>query len=412
MTLWADSEPLMPTGLDDHDVAVLLALATLPHIGPATLVRCLRAGELGRTWKEVRAGRAAGVAALAPVLGSEKPQMRQAELAVAANAVDAPSLLARNRRAGHVLPFGDPAYPQRLLTDPEPPAILFAIGDLAPLGEPVVAVVGTRNATQAGREVAIDLGAGLAEAGVHVVSGLALGIDGAVHTGVLGAWERPPGPARATARPAASLGRPIGVIASGIDIAYPRRHGPLHRQVAGRGCLLSETPLGARPQPWRFPARNRIIAGLADAVVVVESRATGGSMLTASEALARDVVVLAVPGHPNSPASCGTNDLIADGAHLVRDVGDVLVAIGRGGTERVAVPATDPLTGTSAEQRAVLDALGVDPLALDELIDRAGLTLEATSAVLVELEEGGWVGRTGSWYQRTSRSTRRAGGRR
>jgi DNA processing protein len=412
MTLWADPEPPMPTGLDDHDVAVLLALASLPHLGPTTLVRCVRAGELGHTWREVRAGRAGAVAALAPALGAEKPRAREAELAAAAGAIDPLVLLARNRRAGHVLAYGDPAYPARLLADPDPPALLFALGDLAPLAEPIVAVVGTRNATQAGREVAIDLGAGLSEAGVHVVSGLALGIDGAVHTGVLGAWERPVTTTTGARRPAVPLGRPIGVVASGIDVAYPRRHAPLHRQVAGRGCLLSETPLGLRPLPWRFPARNRIIAGLADAVVVVESRATGGSMLTAADALARDVAVLAIPGHPTSPASFGTNDLIADGAQLVRDVGDVLVAIGRGGTERAAIPAADPLAGASADQRAVLDALGVDPLALDEVIERAGLTLEATSAVLVELENGGWVGRTGSWYQRTGRSTRQTGNRR
>ncbi len=411
MTLWSEPEPPMPSGLNDDDLAILLALATLAHIGPATLVRCVRAGDLVHTWRELCAGRSGQVAALRPALGVNKPGERQGELAALAKALDPAALLVRNRRAGHVLAYGDPAYPERLLRDPEPPAIVFALGDLAPLAGPTVAVVGTRNATQAGREVAIDLGAGLAEAGVHVVSGLALGVDGAVHTGVLGA-RQPPDAGRLADSAAEPLGQPIGVVASGIDVTYPRRHASLHRQVAAQGCLVSETPLGVRPLPWRFPARNRIIAGLADAVVVVESRSTGGSMLTAADALDRDIAVLAVPGHPSSPASAGTNDLIADGALIVRDVGDVLVAIGRGGTERVAVAAVDPLADSTADQRSVLEALGVEPLALEEVIDRAGLGLEATSSVLVELENAGWVARTGSWYQRTGRSRAAAGGRR
>jgi DNA processing protein len=273
-----------------------------------------------------------------------------------------------------------------LAADPAAPALVFVAGRLDALDGPAVAIVGTRNATRAGRELAADLGHDLAAAGVAVVSGLALGIDGAAHRGALrgGPWP----------------GLPIGVVAGGLDIAYPRRHVDLHRDVAARGLLLSETPLGVRPTPWRFPARNRIIAALSAAVVVVESRATGGSMLTAGEALDRGVPVLAVPGHPSAPASVGTNELLFDGANMVRDVRDVLDVLGidepaggaAGDRSRPPLPA-DPA------QRALLVALDGEPLALAEIVQRVDLGLEAVSAGLSALEAQGWVVRTGSWYE-------------
>ena len=152
----------------------------------------------------------------------------------------------------------------------------------------------------------------LADAGVAVVSGLALGVDGAAQAGALDRGGAPV----------------IGVVGSGLDVVYPRQHSALWRSIADAGLLVGEAPPGASPERWRFPARNRIIAAIADAVVVIESHARGGSLSTVDAALARDRTILAVPGSIRSPASDGTNDLLAQGAAPARDAGDVLVALG------------------------------------------------------------------------------------
>jgi DNA processing protein len=187
----------------------------------------------------------------------------------------------------------------------------------------------------------------------------------------------------------------------------------LQRQVATAGLLLSESPIGSEPNRWRFPARNRIIAALADAVVVVESRSAGGSMLTAAEALARDRPVLAVPGHPTSAASAGTLDLIADGAVPVRDVTDVLVAIGCGGrkplVDRVP-PARRPEISEVAAR--LLEDLDANPRTLGELVLTGSLDLDAASAALVELEQAGLVERSGAWFERSRGPAPSAGTRR
>ena len=179
-----------------------------------------------------------------------------------------------------VAALGSSAFPAPLAADDDPPAVIFWQGDLDHLAGVRAAVVGTRKATRYGLDVAHELGRRLAESGIAVVSGLALGIDGAAHAGALAAEAAPP----------------VAVVGSGLDRVYPRAHGPLWRQVARAGVVLSEYPLGAPAAAWQFPARNRLIAALADVVVVVESQATGGAMGTAVEAARRGVPVLAVPG--------------------------------------------------------------------------------------------------------------------
>jgi DNA processing protein len=371
--------------------AHLIALASLDGVGPATLARCLADPGPEAAWAALVAGRPSSSPALAEVAlrrGSE----RTAELVGEARALDPAVELDRHLAGGRrVLVRGEPGYPERLRHDPAPPALLFAIGDLAALDGPTVAVVGTRNATRPGTVLAAELGAGLAEAGVAVVSGLALGIDGAAHRGALAAAG-------------AGSGAPVGVIASGLDIAYPRRHAELHAAVAAAGLLLSETPLGRRPSSWRFPARNRIIAGLADAVVVVESRSAGGSMLTVTEALDRGVTVLAVPGHPTAPAAAGTNDLLSEGAGMCRTVADVLVAIGSASPVGPPGPsggaATTPLP---PDELAVLAALAEGPAAFPEVVGRTGLAIDAVATALAHLEGQGLVSRAGSWYEGSGR---------
>ena len=209
--------------------------------------------------------------------------------------------------------LGSSAFPAPLADDDDPPGVVFWQGDLDHLAGVRAAVVGTRRATRYGLDVAHELGRRLAASGIAVVSGLALGIDGAAHAGALAAEGAPP----------------IAVVGCGLDRIYPREHGPLWRQVARTGVVLSEYPLGAPAAAWQFPARNRLIAALADVVVVVESQATGGAMGTAVEAARRGVPVLAVPGPVTAASSDGTNQLLFDGCSPARDADDVLLALGR-----------------------------------------------------------------------------------
>lgn len=375
-----------------HELACAVGLAALEGIGPATLIACLRSGGTVEAWDAVRAGRAMRVASIASALGRRRGKEPDVEQRIARDAalIDPDAFLARHEAAGQrVTAYGTPGYPQRLLEDPAPPAVVFWQGSLAGLDRPTVAIVGTRNATRLGFETASRLAVELVDRGVSVVSGLALGIDGAAHRAIV---ERVGG------------GAPIGVVATGLDRTYPRRHERLHRQVASAGLLLSESPLGSEPSRWRFPARNRIIAGLSDAVVVVESRSAGGSMLTAAEAVARDRTVLAVPGHPTAAAAAGTLDLIADGAVPVRDVTDVLVAIGLGGQRPIAGPdARSPQAVASPVgplAARLLEHLDPNPMTLGELVLASVEGVDETSSALMELEQAGLVVRSGAWFER------------
>ena len=394
--------------------AALVALAGLPGIGPATLLRCQEEGAV-QAWEAVVAGRARRSPGLAKAIAATRTNRRpltEAQLAAAARPVDPTAVLARQRTEGRqVLVRGTPGYPARLADDPAAPAVLFVQGREEVLQQPTVAVVGTRNCTRAGRDLAHGLGADLHRAGVTVVSGLALGIDGAAHRGVLAAMAHHRGNVDGEHRegagaPAPGLAPgpepgvgPVGVVACGLDIAYPRRHTDLHRAVAGAGLLVSEVPLGLRPTAWRFPARNRIIAGLARAVVVVESRSAGGSMHTVAEALARGVPVLAVPGYPASPAAAGPNDLIYDGATPLRSVHDVLFEIGLAPAAPTGRPGRSVAPPADRSERSVLQALHGGPAALEEVVRRTGLTLEVASRALLALEADGRVACASGWYE-------------
>jgi DNA processing protein len=286
----------------------------------------------------------------------------------------------------------DTAYPAPLHADIEPPAVLFAQGDLGCLDGPRVAIIGTRRCTGAGAGVARELGRDLTAAGVAVVSGLALGIDGAAHRGALATLA-------ATADGAAPAGAaPVGVVGSGLDTVYPARHRDLWEAVAGCGLLLGEAPLGVRPAAWRFPARNRIIAALADVVVVVESHAAGGSLHTVAEAIRRDIPVMAVPGSVRSPAAAGANQLLAEGCHPVRDATDVLVAVGLtpGARRRRA----DRRPGPDAAGLAVLEAFAWEPATLEHLAVRTGLGLAQLAVTIEALVTTGWIRSEGGWYER------------
>lgn len=378
--------PLAALAPGDRLVGCTLGLAHLPGIGPATLRRCLVEHGAEHAWCELLAGRPDRVPPVAEQLARMRPEATP-RLLRAVRRRDLSADLARQRAIGRLHLWGTPGYPARLREDPEPPALVFTRGSLALLDRPAVAVVGTRNATLPGRQLAEELAAGIAAAGVVVVSGLALGIDGAAHRGAVGvAAAHGPVPT-------------VGVVASGLDVPYPRRHADLHATVGSRGLLVSESPAGLRPEAWRFPARNRIIAALADAVVVVESRRTGGSLHTVDEALRRDRPVLAVPGHPSSPAAAGTNALLYDGAGLARDADDVLLELGvdRPRDSRDRQP--DPSADLSPAERGLLDALGTTPASLAELVAATGRPVDEVAHALAVLEGRGRIRRTGGWYE-------------
>jgi DNA processing protein len=383
----------------DAVAAHLLALATLPEVGPATLGAILAGPGPEEAWGHVLGGRADRVPPLARAIGRSK-EATPSRLAALAAAIDPLELLHRHRALGcRALLAGQPGYPPRLAADPAPPALVLARGDLAALDRPSVAIVGTRNATLPGVELARELGAGLAARGIAVVSGLALGIDGAAHRGAL----------EVVAAGEGAAGPPVGVVATGPDRCYPSRHAGLHRAVADHGLLITETPIGCRPVAWRFPARNRLIAALADAVVVVESRITGGSMSTVAEALARGRTVGAVPGHPSVPSAAGTNALIVDGAVAVRDVEDVLVAIGRGGSPAVVDHSAPPrsVPAEDGPARTLDRLLQGAPQTLGQLVDASGLGLDEVSLALEDLVAGGSVVCHAGWFERaTGRSAR------
>ncbi len=282
--------------------AYAAALAGLPGMSSARLSKLLDGIRPALAWQLVKAGKHCA-----------DPGRRFRR---SARATDVAEVAARYRRAGvRLLLRGESDYPSALLGDPTAPAVLFSTGEPAVLGSSAaVAIIGTRSATAYGRRVAAEMGVALAEEGVVVVSGLARGIDGAAHTGAM----RASGPAAA---------RPAAVVGTGIDVVYPSSSADLWDRVARGGVILSESPLGTAPQPWVFPARNRIIAGLADVVVVVECHLSGGSLTTVEAAARRSVPVCVVPGSVHSPSSAGTNSLLVEGCTPVRDATDVLVAV-------------------------------------------------------------------------------------
>jgi DNA processing protein len=278
---------------------------------------------------------------------------------------------------------GEPGYPADLLHLPDPPGWLFVRGELSPI-EPAVAVVGARNCSPYGREVAEGLGAGLAAAGVTVVSGAARGVDAAGHRGALRV-----------------RGRTVAVLGSGIDVPYPRSHRRLLEDVARSGAVVSEYPPGMLPHPRRFPARNRIVAALSRAVVVVEGAAGSGSLITAEFAQDLHREVLAVPGPVTSELSAAPHELIRDGAGLVRDAEDVLEAVGLGGRGASADGAPPVMAGLTEGERRALEALTGSPQLVEQVAAGAALDAAATLRTLTALELRGLVRVDGGRYQRT-----------
>lgn len=366
-------------------VAWVAALAGLPKMGPVRLGALLSVWGPEQAWERVRAGGVERDRHVVEACRGLRAEVAR-EWSVAARATNVEATWREHRARGiTVLTEGDPGWPSGLVDDPEPPRVLFVRGDIRHLESPAVAIVGTRRCTPTGRSVAQELGSELSRAGVSVLSGLALGIDGAAHLGALAAAATPP----------------VAVVGTGLDVAYPPSHATLTERVAAVGAVVSEYPLGTPPAAWRFPARNRILAALARVVVVVESSVTGGSMHTVDAAIERGRAVLAVPGSVRNPAAAGTNGLLAAGCPPARDAVDVLVALGLEASPPSEERTVTPPPATSADQDAVLTALGWDATSLEQVADRLDVPLGPVALHLAELERLGHVVRTGAWYTRT-----------
>ncbi|MEM7286969.1 MAG: DNA-processing protein DprA [Actinomycetota bacterium] len=358
--------------------AFIAGLARLPGVGPRRLAGLLDIGPPALVWDQV----ASGARAVTAVAG--RPDRADVWRQTARD-LDVSRSWAELRASGvGVLWRRGSGFPSVLREDPEPPELLFTSGDAGCLAPQRVAIVGTRQCTRYGHDVAYELAAQLASAGVTVVSGLARGIDAAAHHGALDGGGAPP----------------VAVVGTAIDTPYPRENAGLWRRVAETGLVCSEGPPGVPTERWRFPARNRIIAGLSDVVVVVESASGGGSLYTAAQAVDRGRTLLAVPGPIRSAVSLGTNRLLADGAHPVCEVSDVLEILGL-----VAPVPVDRLVepALSALAAGVRDAIGWQPATLDDIVGSGDLDIADAGAGLEELVAAGVVARRGGWYERVHR---------
>lgn len=369
------------------DVGYATAIASLSGVGPARLRVLLEAGEPHEVWTRIGEGSLQGDDAVVAGLGSRAPSLC-ARWRDEARRIDPTECSRRGTDLGlSLLDAADPRYPAAFRADVEPPSLLWVAGDPECIHGPTVAIVGTRRCTRYGHDVARRLGAELTASGVSVVSGLALGIDAAAHAGALEVGD--------------PVAAPVGVVGTGLDVVYPRRNRGLWDQVRERGVLMSEAPPGATAEPWRFPARNRLIAALADAVVVVESTEQGGSLYTVDEAMTRDVSVWAVPGPITSPTSVGTNRLLADGASPLLDVADLLDALGLSRPPPGGAPdGRESGAYRDPSETQVLDLLTVGSMTFDELAERSGLSLERLGLVTARLLAEGVVARSGGWYER------------
>jgi DNA processing protein len=359
------TEPLSP------DLTDLLALHLVPGLGPRLTAALLE--RFGSAAAVRRA--AAGDLERVPKIGAKLAQ----DFAQALRTADVAGEVELLRRHGvTVVAKHGPGYPSVLNPLPDAPPLIYLRGEMTDSDATAVGLVGSRRCTPYGRRMAERLAAGLARAGWTVVSGLARGIDGVAHRAALEAG-----------------GRTVAVLAGGLSRIYPPEHAGLAGEIcAGRGALVSETPMAMDPLPGMFPARNRIISGLSRGVVVIEADERSGALITATHALEQGREVFAVPGPADSAASAGCLKLIRDGARLVRSAEDILedlAGVAPPVEPAAASPApapkpSGPPAGLDDEQRRVWDALGDRPRFADDLTRELGLSVGDLSRVLMGLE--------------------------
>ena len=363
----------------DPGLASWLQLALTPGIGPATLQRMLRQFGLPQAVLSRKRSELAAFTTPAVLAALDSPPVAQA--------VERSLDWARQPGCS-IVTLADESYPRALLEIGDPPPLLYAQGRVELLSRPALAVVGSRNATQQGEANAEAFSRALSEAGFTIVSGLALGIDAAAHRGGL-----------------AGAGSTIAVVGTGIDVVYPARNAALAAEVAERGLLLSEFPLGTSPAAQNFPRRNRLISGLARGCLVVEAALASGSLITARAAAEQGRDVFAIPGSIHSPLAKGCHALIKTGAKLVECAEDVLAELSG---FRPSGSASTTLQPAAAPDAGLLAHMGHDPVDVDSLCSRAGLSAEQVSSELLRLELDGRVAALpGGLYQRLEKGQRR-----
>ncbi len=341
-----------------------------PGIGPARFARLL--DHFGSAAAAFAAGRAEWVGLELPTPALEylsAPDWRGVEQ----------DLAWLEQADSHLLALDDRRYPPLLRQIPYPPPLLFVRGDPGCLRAPQLAIVGTRNPTPLGRETAHRFAAFLTGAGMVITSGLALGIDAAAHQGAL-----------------AGGGRTIAVMGTSLDRVYPAKHRDLAHAIAEQGALVSEFPIGTSPAAGNFPQRNRLISGLALGVLVVEAAAQSGSLITARQAVEQGREVFAIPGSIHNPLAKGCHALIRQGAKLVETAADILEELGSlaaAGAETSTFPmeASPAVSPLDDDYRQLLAAIGDEPVGVDSLVERCGLTAEVVSSMLLILELEGYV---------------------
>lgn len=355
-----------------REIASWLALHRIPGVGPATFQRLLtQFNSPEAVFADVR--RATGVSARTQT-ALNAPDWAQVEKDIA--------WFSEPHR--HIVTLHNERYPQLLKELPDPPSILFLQGDPDLLSHWQLAIVGSRNPSASGRESAFEFARYLAGNGIAITSGLALGIDAAAHEGAL-----------------AANGPTVAVVGTGLDVVYPARHRALAQAIAQTGLLVSEFPLGVTPRPENFPRRNRLISGLSLGTLVVEAALRSGSLITARMAMEQGREVFAIPGSIHNPLVRGCHRLIREGAKLVETAEDIIEELGALAgvlveSEAAIVADNKGNNGSkmdveAGEYAALMPHLGFDPVAIDRLVEKSGLTAEAVSSMLLLLELQGQV---------------------
>jgi DNA processing protein len=311
-------------------------------------------------------------------LGVAQTALEHLQQDTAATAVAAALDWARQPRH-HILTLADSTYPPLLRTIHHPPPLLYVNGEPALLSEPQLAIIGSRNPSRGGEETAHAFARHLAQAGLVITSGLALGIDGAAHRGALDAQ-----------------GATIGVMATGIDRIYPKRHHALAESIVEKGALVTELPLGTEPLPELFPQRNRIISGLSYGVLVVEAAERSGSLITAHYAMEQAREVFAMPGSIHNPMARGCHRLIREGAKLVESAQHILEELAPQLSSRLRMENATPAmpaaaTELDADYRNLLQLIDYDPVSIDQMVERSGLPARSVASMLLILELQGLV---------------------
>jgi DNA processing protein len=280
----------------------------------------------------------------------------------------------------HILMLQDDSYPPLLKEIADPPPVLYIDGDLQTLQLPQLAIVGSRNPSAQGKINASMFSSDLAKRGLAITSGMALGIDAAAHEGCL-----------------QQNGTTLAIAGTGVDIVYPARHEKLAKRISQSGALVSEFPLGSGPRRESFPQRNRIISGLSLGVLVVEATVRSGSLITAHQAAEQGREVFAIPGSIHTPQARGCHLLIREGAKLIETAADILSELGVmiDFVSSAPVPEAESCQPqahkTDAQTESLMMCLGFDPVTVDELVERSGLTADVISSMLLRMELSGQV---------------------